>query len=151
MDAIEIIEILAMVNDMENISKVEIELGDNPKIVVEKGVSKPKPVTRTPEPEKTYTGFGKATTLAPEVSSPNLATQGQRKYAGDLRDFMNEAGVEDNDIIYGLANALEEVSDDILHPSQWRDKMSRQQADAYITILELQRKQLLKQKRGGMQ
>jgi len=151
MDATEMIEILAMVNDMENISKVEIELGDNPKIVVEKGVSKTKPVVKTPEPEQTYTGFGKAATFNPEVSSPNLATQGQRKYAGDLRDFMNEAGIGDNDIIYGLANALEEVSDDILHPSQWRDKMSRQQADAYITILELQRKQLLKQKRGGMQ
>ena len=85
------IEILAMVNDMENISKVEIELGDNPKIVVEKGVSKPKPVVKTPEPEQTYTGFGKATTFNADVSSPNLATQGQRKYAGDLRDFMNEA------------------------------------------------------------
>lgn len=145
------IEILAMVNDMENISKVEIELGDNPKIVVEKGVSEPKPVVKTPEPEKTYTGFGKANAFNTEASSPNLATQGQRKYAGDLRDFMNEAGIGDNDIIYGLANALEEVSDDILHPSQWRDKMSRQQADAYITILEVQRKQLLKQKRGGMQ
>jgi len=145
------IEILAMVNEMENISKVEIELGDNPKIVVEKGKTKPKSVVKTPEPEQTYTGFGNAATFNPEVRSPNLATQGQRKYAGDLRDFMNEAGIGDNDIIYGLANALEEVSDDILHPSQWRDKMSRQQADAYITILELQRKQLLRQKRGGMQ
>jgi hypothetical protein len=161
MDATEILEILGMVNDMENISKVEIKLGHLKTLLIEKTTASKKGkepdqlIHPAPTPDHTITesdfsGFAKAT-VVPPASNGNLATDAQRKYSDDLRNFFLEAGMSDNDIIYGIATALGEVGDDILHPSQWRDKMGRQQADTYIDVLEIQRKKLMGQKRGGFQ
>ena len=50
-------------------------------------------------------------------------------------------------LVYGLAQSLGEVADDILHPSLWKTQLSRAQADAYIDILEEQWK---KQREQGM-
>lgn len=152
MEATEILEILGMVNEMENISKVEITLGDKPKLLIEKlaqEVEATNPVPPKPQPqapkEASYPGFGDAGGYSPEANS-NLATEGQRKYADDLAQKLGEGDMMN--LVYGLAQALGEVADDILHPSLWKTQLSRAQADAYIDILEEQWKKQ-KRNRGG--
>lgn len=154
MDATDILEIIGMVNEMENISKVEITLGESPTIVVEKTPSAPglslgatnKTTTQAPK-EASYPGFGMAAGYSPEPSN-NLATEAQRKYADDLANKLGEGDMMN--VVYGLAQALGEVADDILHPSLWKTQMTRDQADAYIDILEQEWNKVKKQ-RGGFQ
>lgn len=151
MEATEILEILGMVNEMENISKVEITLGDTPSLVIEKtpqvlessnlGTLEPPQEA----PAEAYPSFGSAGAYAPEANS-NLATEGQRKYADDLAQKLGEGDMMN--LVYGLAQALGEVADDILHPSLWKTQLSRAQADAYIDILEEQWKKQ-KRNKGG--
>jgi len=148
MEATEILEILGMVNEMENISKVEITMGETPSIVIEKAVSKePAPEAKKVPVEASYAGFGSATGYAPEPAT-NLATEAQRKYADDLANKLGEGDMMN--VVYGLAQALGEVADDILHPSLWKAQMTRDQADAYIDVLEQQWNKL-KKSRGGFQ
>lgn len=141
-----------MVNEMENISRVEVTLGDKPKLLIEKLVQESKPTTPVPNTqpqqvaeEASYPGFGSAGSYSPEANS-NLATEGQRKYADDLAQKLGEG--DKMNLVYGLAQALGEVADDILHPSLWKTQLSRAQADAYIDILEEQWKKQ-KKNRGG--
>jgi len=148
MEATEILEILGMVNEMENISKVEITMGRSPKIVIEKTNSnEPAPkATKTPV-EASYAGFGSAAAYTPEPAT-NLATEAQRKYADDLANKLGEGDMMN--VVYGLAQAIGEVADDILHPSLWKTQMTRDQADAYIDVLEQQWNKS-KKTRGGFQ
>lgn len=138
METTEILEILGMVNDLENISKVEITLSDPPSIIIEK-------TSGTNAKEASYPKFTPALSHSPETPS-NLATEGQRKYADDLANKLGEGDMMN--IVYGLAEALGEVAEDILHPSLWKTQMTRDHADAYIDILEEQYK---KMKKGGFQ
>lgn len=154
MDATDILEIIGMVNEMENISKVEITLGETPTIVVEKTPSVPDlslgAANETPTQvtkEASYPGFGKAGGYSPEPSN-NLATEAQRKYADDLANKLGEGDMMN--LVYGLAQALGEVTEDILHPSLWKTEMTRDHADAYIDVLEQEWNKAKKQK-GGFQ
>ena len=151
MEATEILEILGMVNEMENISKVEITLGDTPSLVIEKtpqvlessNLGTPEPPQEAPA--EAYPSFGSAgglcTKLTPtsqqKVRGSMLMTSHKKLGEGDM---MN--------LVYGLAQSLGEVADDILHPSLWKTQLSRAQADAYIDILEEQWKKQ-KRNKGG--
>ena len=156
MTPIEIIEMLSFMDSMENITRVRVLSGDfeieverdksvsnldTPVAVAPKEPESPLPTFAPARPED---GFGSPTAAHPLHS--NLASEGQRKYATDLA---NKLGTGDMmNVVYGLAHALEVPADDILHPNQWAESLSRDQADAYLDVLEQQWK---KSKRGGFQ
>ena len=131
---------------MENISKVEITMGRNPSIYIEKtGSNEPVPEAKEAPVEASYAGFGSAAAYTPEPAT-SLATEAQRKYADDLANKLGEGDMMN--VVYGLAQALGDIADNILHPSLWKTQMTRDQADAYIDVLEQQwNKQ--KKSRGG--
>jgi hypothetical protein len=152
MDTTEVLEILGMVNDLENISKVEITLGETPSIIIEKvvGAIEEKALPKEAEaPTKneleTFGGFGAAKAYSPSPTG-NLASEGQRKYADDLAKKLG--GSDMMNIVYGLAQVLEVPADEILHPDLWLEQLTRDQANSYLDILEQQYK---KQSRGGFQ
>ena len=137
---------------MENISKVEITMGRNPSIYIEKADKEKTKEGKTSVKrehsdtvETPHPGFGSASAYTPEPST-SLATEAQRKYADDLANKLGEGDMMN--VVYGLAQALGDIADNILHPSLWKSQMTRDQADAYIDVLEQQwNKQ--KKSRGG--
>lgn len=147
MDATEILEILGMVNEMENITKVEISLGSSPSLYIEKATASSEPPSTAKvevkpsqvAPAATPQGFGSAKAYEPNPPT-NLATEGQRKYADDLAKKLGEGDMMN--VVYGLAHALGVPADDILHPNQWLDSLTREQADSYLDVLEDQYKKL---------
>lgn len=153
MDATEILEILGMVNEMENITKVEISLGRSPSLYIEKATAGGEPPSTTKvevkptqaTPAAIPPGFGSAKAYEPSPPT-NLATEGQRKYADDLAKKLGEGDMMN--VVYGLAHALGVPADDILHPKQWLDSLTREQADSYLDVLEDQYK---KMKRSAFQ
>lgn len=160
MNTNELTELLMMIDDMNTLTRVAITVGDTT-VEVERTVGSPTAPVAAPTPEPARTpgptqpelpvpSFGVANAedgFGPLPAHPlqsNLATEGQRKYANDLA---NKLGTGDMmNIVHGLAHALEVPSHDILHPSEWAERLSRDQADAYLDVLE---KQWGKQKRSG--
>jgi len=154
MNTNELTELLMMIDDMSTLTRVAITVGDTT-VEVERTVGSPTApvVAPAPEPAQPEAPVPSFTTAKPEDGfgplpthplQSNLATEGQRKYANDLA---NKLGVGDMmNIVHGLAHALEVPGDDILHPSEWAERLSRDQADAYLDVLE---KQWSKQKRSG--
>lgn len=137
MDASEILDMIAVINDMENISSVEVTIGEA-SFKIEKGVNKvvePMPPTKF----STATDFSNGT-----VS--NKATPGQVKFALDLANKVSNGNM--THVVNGLAHALELRVEDILHPDRWEAEMTREEAGEYLDILEAQYNKV-KKAQGG--
>lgn len=137
-----------MINEMENIAKVKITLGDSPSIAIERTHpvsikrSTPSPAVEPPKKEPSYPGFTTAQDTPPSPPAPvmNLATEGQRKYADDLAKKLGEKDMMN--VVYGLAHALGIPAEDILHPDQWLESLTREHANSYLDVLEQQYKKM---------
>ena len=153
MNTNELTELLMMIDEMSTLTRVVVSLGD---VTIEVDrttgshtapaeptqVEQVQPVApaKPTQPATTAPAFAPASTSSGFGSPPahplqtNLATEGQRKYADDLA---NKLGTGDMmNVVNGLAHALEVPADDILHPSEWATRLSREQADAYLDVLE---------------
>lgn len=143
MEPTEIIDMIAVVNDLTEIEEIEIEIGETrlkitkktaPKQAVEENT-----VTVSLPPGQ---GFESAQSLSPREGS--LATAGQVKFALDLVNKIGGGNM--TNVVNGLAHALETIETEILHPSRWSTEMTREHASEYIDILESQYKKMKKQR-----
>jgi len=135
MNAAEILDIIVMINELENISEVEMTMGEAT-IKVVKGVSQvaePLPGFSTP----TLTG---SPTVAPALT--NQASPRQVKFALDLVDKLGNGNT--TSVVNGLAHSLEVPVEDILHPDDWAEEMTRDHASLYLDVLEAQHKKMQK-------
>mgnify|MGYP006158974187 FL=1 len=145
MDITEVIELMSMVDSMENIEEVTVTLGDNPCVYIKKRTAAPAQAAKTTESElpQLVSGFETAQTFAPQASN-NLATPGQVKFALDLAGKIGNGNM--NNVVNGLAHALELTEHEILHPDKWSNEMTKEHASLYLDVLEAQHKQMKKQK-----
>jgi len=142
MDLLEVSEFLAMVNDMENLTEVEVVLGETTIKASKGSTEKSKPALTITEEN----GFK----LASAVSAPpagfdsNLASPAQRKYATDMANTLGTGDL--SNIVNGLAHALQVTTSEILHPTEWATSLTKEQANLYLDVLE---EQTGRNKKGG--
>lgn len=137
---------LSMIDKMENITEIELTLGDM-SVKVKKESSS---YTNTTEELQSAGAPGRNMDVASSSSplfatakefSPvdtnglRMASAAQVKYATDL---VNKLKATEMQIVNGLAHKLGVTVDDILPPSDWKDGMTTDHADQYIDILEEQ-------------
>lgn len=138
---------LSMIDKMENITEIELTLGDM-SVKVKKESSS---YTNTTEELQPAGAPGRNMDVAPSSSVPlfatakefspvdsnglRMASAAQVKYATDL---VSKLKAGENQIVNGLAHKLGVTVDDILPPSDWKDGMTTDHADQYIDILEEQ-------------
>ena len=153
MNAAEILDIIVMINELENISEVEMTMGEAT-IKVVKGVSQvaePLPgfstptLTGSPTVAEPLPGFSAPTlsgspTVAPALT--NQASPRQVKFALDLVDKLGNGNT--TSVVNGLAHSLEVPVEDILHPDDWAEEMTRDHASLYLDVLEAQHKKMQK-------
>lgn len=143
MELTEIIDMIAVVNDMTEIEKIEIEIGEAKLTIVKKTTPKPAVVESTaPTPLPPGQGFEQAHSFTPREGSS--ATPGQVKFALDLATKIGNGNM--TNVVNGLAHALETVETEILHPDKWASEMTRDHASEYIDVLETQYKKMKKQR-----
>ncbi len=143
MELTEIIDMIAVVNDMAEIEKIEIEIGEAKLTIVKKTTQKPLAVeSTTPTPLAPGQGFESAQSFSPREGSS--ATPGQVKFALDLANKIGGGNM--TNVVNGLAHALETVETEILHPDRWATEMTRDHASEYIDVLETQYKKMKKQR-----
>jgi len=144
MDITEVIELMSMVDTMENIEEVTVTFGDNPSISIKKKTEAPAQAVKTTQagPPQLVSGFETAQTFAPKPNN-GLATPGQVKFALDLAGKIGNGNL--NNVVNGLAHALELTEHEILHPDKWGNEMTKEHASLYLDILEAQHKQMKKQ------
>src|SRR6056300_959974 len=99
MEANDILDMIAVINDLDNISEVEISIGEATLKVV-KGTSEAPPLP----------GFAPASTGSPAASPPaqafsNQASPNQVKYALDLANKVGNGNM--GSVVNGLAHSLE--------------------------------------------
>ena len=143
MELTEIIDMIAVVNDMAEIEKIEIEIGEARLKIVKK--TTPKPVVKestVAAPLPPGQGFEPAQAFATREGS--LATPGQVKFALDLATKIGGGNL--TSVVHGLALSLEVPESDILHPERWASEMTREHASQYLDILESQHKKMKKQR-----
>ena len=143
MELTEIIDMIAVVNDMTEIEEIEIKIGDTrlkitKKTVPKKAVEENTVVASLPPGQ----GFEPAQSFSPKEGS--LATAGQVKYALDLANKIGGGNM--TNVVNGLAHALETIETEILHPDKWSSEMTRDHASEYIDVLESQYKKMKKQR-----
>ena len=127
MDLTDVIELMSIVDSMDNISEVTVTFGDSPSVSIKKE-SKTAPAL---PPEQ---GFQLAS--LPQPKNGNLATPGQVKFALDLANKIGNGNL--GSVVNGLAHSLETTTDEILHPDQWADEMTKEHASLYLDVLEAQ-------------
>jgi len=141
MNAAEILDMIATINELENISEVEIRIG-GAKIRVVKGVSQvaePLPGFSTP----TLPGSPTVAPAAPATPAfNNQASPAQVKFALDLVNKLGSGNTAS--VVNGLAHTLEVPVEDILHPDDWATQMTRDHASLYLDVLESQHKKMQK-------
>ena len=131
MDITEVLDMIAVINDLENISEVEVSIGDASFKVV-KGATEAPPLP----------GFAPATSNGSPTASPpaqafsNQASSGQVKYALDLANKVGNGNM--GSVVNGLAHSLELTVDEVLHPDKWAEEMTRDHASLYLDVLEAQ-------------
>lgn len=129
MDIAEVLDMIAVINDLDNISEVEVSIGDASFKVV-KGASETPPLP----------GFAPAVSNGSPTASPqafsNQASSGQVKYALDLANKVGNGNM--GSVVNGLAHSLELTTDEILHPDKWAEEMTRDHASLYLDVLEAQ-------------
>ena len=128
MEASDILDMIAVINDLDNISEVEITIGDATLKVV-KGATEAPPLP----------GFAPASVGSPTTPAQGFANQaspGQVKYALDLANKIGNGSMAS--VVNGLAHSLELTTDEILHPDKWSDEMTRDHASLYLDVLENQ-------------
>jgi len=128
MEANDILDMIAVINDLDNISEVEISIGEATLKVV-KGASEAPPLP----------GFAPASTGSPAASPPaqafsNQASPNQVKYALDLANKVGNGNM--GSVVNGLAHSLELTVEEILHPDVWAEEMTRDHAALYLDVLE---------------
>ena len=143
MEPTEIIDMIAVVNDMTEIEKIEIEIGEAKLTIVKKTapnqVAEENTTTVSLPPGQ---GFETAQSFSPREGS--LATAGQVKFALDLANKIGGGNM--TNVVNGLAHALETIETEILHPDKWSAEMTRDHASEYIDVLESQYKKMKKQR-----
>lgn len=137
MDASEILDMIAVINDMENISSVEVSIGEA-SFKIEKSSQKTAEVM-PPAKFSVANDFNNG-------SVSNKATPGQVKFALDLANKISNGNM--THVVNGLAHALELRVEDILHPDRWEAEMTREEAGEYLDILEAQYNKV-KKAQGG--
>ena len=128
MEANDILDMIAVINELDNISEVEITVGEATLKVV-KGATEAPPLP----------GFAPASTGSPATSAQafsNQASPGQVKYALDLANKIGNGNM--GSVVNGLAHSLELTTDEILHPDHWESEMTRDHASLYLDVLEAQ-------------
>jgi len=130
MEASDILDMIAVINDLDNISEVEVTVGEATLKVV-KGAAEGPPLP----------SFAPASTGSPAASPPaqafsNQASPGQVKYALDLANKIGNGNMVS--VVNGLAHSLELTTDEILHPDHWESEMTRDHASLYLDVLEAQ-------------
>ena len=140
---------LSMIDKMENITEIELTLGDMSVKVKKESSSYTKQTEESQISEFAEGEYGKATLEADQVplfatakefsavdtNGLRMASAAQVKYATDL---VNKLKATEMQIVNGLAHKLGVTVDDILPPSNWKDGMTTDHADQYIDILEEQ-------------
>ena len=143
MELNEVIELMSIVDSMESIEEVAVTFGDNPSITIKKITNTPQPTSApAPAPQPKANEFETAQTFAPKPNN-GLATPGQVKFALDLAGKIGNGNL--NNVVNGLAHALELTEHEILHPDKWGNEMTKEHASLYLDILEAQHKQMKKQ------
>ena len=137
MEANEILDMIAVINELENISEVEIKMG-RATVKVSKAAKAAPPLP----------GFAPAAATgsptAPAQALSNQASPGQVKYALDLANKIGNGNM--SSVVNGLAHSLELTVDEILHPDKWTEEMTRDHASLYLDVLE---RQYNKMKKGA--
>jgi len=130
MEANDILDMIAVINELDNISEVEITVGEATLKVV-KGAAEAPPLP----------GFAPASTGSPTAATPaqafsNQASPGQVKYALDLANKIGNGNM--GSVVNGLAHSLELTVEEVLHPDKWAEEMTRDHASLYLDVLETQ-------------
>jgi len=128
MNATEILDMIATINELENITEVEVTIGE----------ATVKVVKGTPEAPALpgFTPASAGSPSAPTQGFANQASSGQVKYALDLANKIGNGNM--TSVVNGLAHSLEMTTDDILHPDLWESDMTRDHASLYLDVLEAQ-------------
>lgn len=138
MNAAEILDMIATINELENISEVEIRIGEA-KVRVVKGVSQ---VTEILPGFSTPTLPGSPAVSPATPAFTNQASPAQVKFALDLVNKLGSGNTAS--VVNGLAHTLEVPVEDILHPDDWATQMTRDHASLYLDVLESQHKKMQK-------
>ena len=144
MNAAEILDMIATINELENISEVEIRIG-GAKIRVVKGVgvvAEPLPGFSTPTLPGSPTVAPATPAAPPAPAFNNQASPAQVKFALDLVNKVGNGNTAS--VVNGLAHTLEVPVEDILHPDDWATQMTRDHASLYLDVLESQHKKIQK-------
>lgn len=140
---------LSIIDKMENITEIELTLGDmSVKVKKESSSYTAPPEESRPagvpngEHDEGPLGaeqmplFSTAKEFSPvDSNGMRMASAAQVKYATDL---VNKLKATEMQIVNGLAHKLGVTVDDILPPSNWKEGMTTDHADQYIDILEEQ-------------
>lgn len=143
MELTEIIDMIAVVNDLTEIEEIEIEIGETRLKITKKTAPKQVATENTTAVSlPPGQGFETAQSFSPREGS--LATAGQVKFALDLANKIGGGNM--TNVVNGLAHALETIETEILHPDKWSSEMTRDHASEYIDVLESQYKKMKKQR-----
>lgn len=136
MELSEIIDMIAVINELENISEVEISIGEAT-LKVGKATQAPPPLPSfAPAATTGSPSVATSSPAAPAQAFSNQASPGQVKYALDLANKIGNGNM--GSVVNGLAHSLEMTTDEILHPDQWTEEMTRDHASMYLDVLESQ-------------
>jgi hypothetical protein len=138
MDAAEILDMITIINELENVSEVEITIG-GAKIRVVKGANQ---VAEMLPGFSTPTLSGSPTVAPATPAFNNQASPAQVKFALDLVNKLGSGNT--TSVVNGLAHTLEVPVEDILHPDDWATQMTRDHASLYLDVLESQHKKMQK-------
>lgn len=128
MEANDILDMIAVINDLDNISEVEITIGEATLKVVKGAIEAP------PLPGFTPASAGSPTASQLTQAFSNQASPNQVKYALDLANKVGNGNM--GSVVNGLAHSLELTTDEILHPDKWAEEMTRDHAALYLDVLE---------------
>ena len=141
----EINEILKTIDNMSNISNIEITI-EGVTIKVEKVNT----TTATPKNIQSFVppaSFANAKDFVPNNKPDHLASTNQVKFATDLAEKLSPGNP--NNVVNFLAHALELPLEEIPTPGTWEETMTKEMAGEYLDILDSEHKKM--RKRGGFQ
>lgn len=137
MDMTEVLDMIAVINELENISEVEVTIGEAT-LKVTKGLSE----------APALPGFAPAASAppapAPAQAFSNQASPKQVKYALDLANKLGNGNL--GSVVHGLAHSLGVTTEEVIHPDNWAAEMTIDHAAQYLDILE---RQYNKSKKGA--
>jgi len=134
MNATEILDMIATINELENITEVEVTIGEATVKVVKGAPEAP-----------ALPGFAPASAGSPAAPTQGFANQASPAQVKFALDLVNKVGNGNTtSVVNGLAHALEVPVEDILHPDDWATQMTRDHASLYLDVLESQHKKMQK-------